>query len=129
MISKTQQIIQLASEGYRQSDIAKKVGVSRQFVSQIFWKHNINRVNRERVGGTTLSSENCVYPALRDWWNENNMSYKKFLDLMQMSYHENNINSMKYLFMGNRNIRKSIIDKLITVTGFTYEKLFSRDGD
>jgi hypothetical protein len=57
------------------------------------------------------------------------MSYKKFFDLMQMTYHPNNIKSMKYLFMGNRDIRKSIIDKLITVTGFTYEKLFSRGGD
>lgn len=126
MISKTQQIIQLASEGYRQSDIAKKVGVSRQFVSQIYWKHNISR---ERESRTTLSSENCVYPALRDWWNENNMSYKKFFDLMQMNYHGNNIKSMEYFFIGNRDIRKSFIDKLITVTGFPYEQLFYRDGD
>ena len=126
MISKTQQIIQLASEGCRQSDIAKKVGVSRQFVSHICWKHNISI---ERTSITTFSSENCVYPALRDWWNENNMSYKKFFDLMQMSYHGENLKSMKSFFMGNRDIRKSFIDKLISVTGFSYEQLFYRDGD
>ena len=126
MISKTQQIIQLASECYSQADIAKKVGVSKQFVSQIFWKHNISR---ERASRKILSSENCVYPALRDWWNENNMSYKKFFDLMQMYYHGNNIKSMEYFFMGNKDIRKSFIDKLIAVTGLTYEQLFSRDGD
>ena len=123
-MSKKEQIIQLEQECYSYSEIARIAGVSRQYVSQVFCKCGLDFPDFRK-----LSDKECIYAGLRKWWNENRMTYPKFIEAMGMCYHDANLYRLKRYFTGESNPRKDYIDKLIAVTGLTYEQLFYGDGD
>lgn len=122
-MSKKEQIINLASEYNTYSEIARKVGVSRQYVSQILSSSYIKLQDFRK-----LTEDECVYPALRNWWNENRMTIPKFMEAMGLIYHDTNTARMRGYFSGQRSPRKDYIDHLLSVTRFTYEQLFNKDG-
>jgi transcriptional regulator with XRE-family HTH domain len=123
-MTKKEQIISLAEQCHTYSEIARITGVSRQYVSQV-----IVRIGKPLTDFRKLSEKDCVYDGIRNWWNSNRMSYHKFFDLMGMRYHQTNITRLQRYFSGEFQPRKDYIDRLISVTGLSYEQLFSREGD
>ena len=113
-------ILRLSDEGYTYSEIARLVGVTRQYVNQVLGPKGMGLSDFRR-----LSGDMCIYPAFRKWWNENRMTYHKFFALMGLLYHQNNINRLLRYMSGEGDLRKSYIDKMIAVTGIPYERLFS----
>ncbi len=122
-MSRKEQIIQLANEGYNYTEIGNIVGVTRQYVTQVFREYGLKLPDFRR-----LTEEQCVYPNLRNWWNDNRMNYHRFFELMEISYHNANIERMHDYFKGTLNPRKDYIDRLIKATGMPYKTLFYKEA-
>lgn len=123
-MTKREQIVHMASQCCSYREIAEAVGVTRQYVYQI-----VRRCGLELCDFRKLSEHECVYPGLRNWWNQNRMTYLKFFDVTGLRYHDTNIRRLERYFSGESHPRKDYIDKLIAVTGLTYEQLFYEGGD
>lgn len=123
-MTKKDQIISLAEECHTYSEIARIVGVSRQYVSQVLCLTGTPLTDFRK-----LSEKDCIYDGVRNWWNRNRMSYHKFFDLMGMRYHQTNIIRLQRYFSGEFHPRKDYIDRLIAVSGLSYDQLFSIGGD
>jgi transcriptional regulator with XRE-family HTH domain len=121
-MSKKEEILNLTDEGYNFSEIAKKCGVTRQYVSLVLCGTELSDFRR-------LDETKCVFPKFVEWWNRNRMTYPKFFARMGMSYHTTNVDRLKKYMYGKRNPTKGYIDKLISATGLTYEEIFYREGD
>lgn len=117
-------IIGLSGEGYNYSEIARMVGVTRQYVNQVLGNKGMGIADFRR-----LSEDQCIYPVFRKWWNEKRMTYHKFFELMGLIYHQNNIIRLQRYMSGEGDPRKEYIDKMIAATGIPYERLFSRECD
>lgn len=102
--------------GVKLRDIADKYGVSYQAVSQAVCKH----------GGyfRPYTEKQCVYPNLRKWLNEKKITRKEFLWEMGESCAGRNVQRITGYFAGKHNPSKRIIDKMLKVTGLTYEEMF-----
>jgi hypothetical protein len=122
-LSRKAQIIQLANEGYNYTEIANIVGVTRQYVTQVFRQCGLQLPDFRR-----LTDEQCVYPNFRNWWNDNRMTYHKFFELAGILYHETNIARLNLYLSGKGNPRMAYIDKMIAATGIPYETLFNKEG-
>ena len=114
--SKRKQMQMLRDQGLRYKDIAEKFGCSKQYVAQVCGKHD--PAHFLPIG------DECIYPNLRKWMNENKVSRKEFLRRMGLTPHSTNYERFNSYITGNCHARKPYIDKMLEVTGFTYEELF-----
>lgn len=93
------------------SKIAETFGVSTQRMQQIL----------PRVKTRKKLSEKFVYPNICHYMLENEFSIKKFSDLCGVCNA-----SMSQILCGS-NVSKKTIDKILEVTGMTYEMAFYRE--
>ena len=106
----------LREQGITCQEIADMFGVSRQRVHQVCGKTH--------PGYFRPIGDECIYPNLRKWMNENKVSRKEFLQRMGLSpYSENQAQFGRYV-RGECQPKKPYIDKMLAVTGLTYETLF-----
>ena len=101
---------------YRQ--IAEKHGVSFQYVSIVCSKYSSKHFQYVPETG-------CIYPNLRRWVNENKVSKFEMLRRMGETVGAENSTRLRRLMKGEYLPRKDCIDKLLKVTGMSYEMLFS----
>lgn len=108
--------------GMTHQQIADKHGVSRQYVSQVCARYCAYRFYVYKESG-------CIYPNLRRWLNENRCSRAELT--RRMGYSSDPVNQMRVgeCLRGKINIRKDLIDKLLSITGMTYETLFSMEAN
>lgn len=112
----------LRDEGYNYEKIADASGVSRQRVFQL-------------IGGTRhktpkpLTETECVYPNLRKYLNENKISRmsltrQMYGEVTSRQYNRLNkfLNGTTYVY-----INKHMLDRILSVTGLTYEQLFANN--
>jgi hypothetical protein len=118
----SEQVRQYAGQGYTHTQIADAVGTSRQYVHQLLGTYGPNHFKR-------MTEKQIVYPNLRKWFNDNQMTYAEVIRRMGLQYHTKTVNRLKGWFTGRNHPDKKHIDILLTVTGLTYEQLFNRDGD
>jgi transcriptional regulator with XRE-family HTH domain len=111
------QILEDRDTGLRYADIARKHGVSRQYVSAICGRYNPSRFR-------FITETGCAYPNLRQWMNENKVSLFELLRRMGFEVHSANSERLRSYMTGRAEPRKPYIDKLIAVTGMPYEMLF-----
>lgn len=116
---KTLQIVADRKNGIPVRDIAKKYGCSENYVyhccsGELEWYFR------------PMTEKNCVYPNLRHWFNQNEVSKARFLKLLGLSYHTNNIHRLSDVLTGVSYPRKDYIDNMLNVTGMTYEEMFFR---
>ena len=121
-MTKKGKILDLRKEGLKYKEIADQVGCSVQYVAQICSKGN--------PGHFRFVGDDCVYPNLRKWMNENKVSRKEFLRRMGLTTHPSNYERFCWYVKGKSFPRKDYIDKMLSVTGLTYETMFgvSQDG-
>lgn len=115
-MSKKEQILALRKQGLKHKEIAERLGISEQYSSQVCGAVY-------PMYATPVGSE-CVYPNLREWMNENRVSRKEFLQRMGLTVHQNNYDRLNSYMTGKYYPRKPYIDKMLEVTGMTYETLF-----
>lgn len=99
-------------------DIAEKHGISSQYVGRICGKYNPNKFRY-------ITEVGCVYPNWRAWMNRNKVSGFELLRRMEVETSTNNSVRLHSYMRGERSPRKQYIDKLLDVTGMSYECLFS----
>ena len=106
--------------GMRYAEIARKYGVSYQRVAQVCASRGVGHFK-------VYTAAECVYPNLRKWLNENQISRYEFIRRLGLNQHSANHARISEHFRGRTYPRKETIDKFIAVTGLTYEQLFAKE--
>ena len=117
MANKTQ-IIADRESGITCQQVAEKHGITKQYVSQITGKCRMS-------GHKAITESQCVYPNLRKWMNEHNVSNSELLCRMYLSPVAGNISKIGRIMDGETMPKKDWIDAMIEATGMSYERLFS----
>ena len=107
-------------KGMTYAEIAKKYGVSRQAVQFACCKSDDSKFR-----GWT--EERCIYPNLRKWLNDNRVSLFEFIRRMDLVPCYKTSGRFGCYFKGRCYPRKDVIDKMLEVTGLTYEQLWEVD--
>lgn len=110
------------ARGLSRRETAEKYGVSTQMVHQACGKHGPGHFRK-------ITENGCVYPNLRNWMNENKVSYMELLRRMGIFPVTQNLNTHKLWLSGRADPRKETIDKMIAITGIPYEKLFTKESN
>ena len=121
-MTRTELYRELRAQGMTYRAIAKECGVSYQAVAQVCAKRKDTRFRK-------ISQKTCVYPALREWMNNNLVSRAELYRMM----HDGHpcIGRAPYVInerlSGKTLWRIDEIDRLLDITGMTYEELFGRE--
>lgn len=107
-------------KGMTYREIAKKHGVSYQAVAASVGRYAPHQFR-------PFTGKGCVYPNLRKWLNDNEVSRAELLRRMGMVPGGKPIATLSSYLKGECYPRKEYIDDLLRVTGLTYEKLFTRE--
>lgn len=102
--------------------IADKHGVSYQAVSSVVRQCGPRPFK-------TITEKQCVYPLWRYWMNKMKVGRVELLDRMNMVPGGQNIANLTNYMRGANYPNKQYIDRLLKVTGLTYEELFWREED
>lgn len=112
--------LQLEAQGYNRKQIAEAVGVTRQRVYQILG-------TAEKGFFKPITEQGCIYPNWRKWMNDNKVSVPAFSRLMGMDSASRDYGLIKRWMRGDNFPLKFNIDKIIEITGLSYEELFSKE--
>lgn len=121
-MSVREQAIELRERGLTHTQIAEITGVSRQRICQITGKYDANYFK-------AYTESQVVYPNLRKWLNDNRVSRAEFIRRMGNLDHSTASARLSSYFRGKRFPQKATIDRMLEVTGLTYEELFHREVD
>ena len=121
VLSKRKQMQMLREQGLKHREIAEKFGCSRQYVAMVCGK--CDPAYFSPIG------DDCIYPNLRKWMNENKVSRKEFIRRMGLAEFGGNHERFSKCLRGESHPRKPYIDKMLEVTGLTYETLFYTEVD
>ena len=117
-IERKNKMIELYKEGLTYQEIGEKFNVSRQRVYQMIGGHI-------RDYFKPITSEECIYPNLRKWMNDNRVNRPELCRRLYGHTHPNLSLMVNHFLKGSiRQLSKITIDKYINVTGLTYEELF-----
>lgn len=105
------------AKGMTYKAIAGKHGVSKQAVADALGKSDEAKFR-------AWTEDRCIYPNLRNWLNENKVSMREFIRRAGLIPYGNNMSQYSAYFRGKQYPQKATIDKILKVTGLTYEKLW-----
>ena len=110
----------LLKNGMTYAEIGCRFGISRQRVSQLIGKGNKNYFR-------AIKCDRCVYVGVRKWLTDNKISV---MELTRRLYggngSEGNYRRVKDRLNGSAELTKTYIDKILKITGLTYEEAFKR---
>lgn len=115
---RNEKIREMRLSGMTYRDIAEKYGISVQRVQQIAGSVSYFR---------PVSEKDCIYKGIRDWLNENRYSRTYLVRLMYEDTHAMLQEKVSRVLKGS-NCTKKMIDKILDVTGLTYEVAFKVEG-
>ena len=111
--------------GMTMREIATKHGLSHQRVHQIIGGKTKNVKNWFKE----ITPEMCIYPNLRNWMNDNRITRAELCRRI-WGYTQTNLHMRVSAYLtGETAPHKNTIDKLIEVTGLSYEELFTTDDE
>lgn len=99
-------------EGKTFEEIGEHFGVSRQHIQQTLFFCKGPR-------GLDRSVKSCVYPNIARWMMENRIGISKFSERCGM-----NQATLRLVLSVRGNPRKGTIDKILRITGLSYEEAF-----
>ena len=112
-----QRAMELREQGLSYRDIARQLDVSFQRVAQIC---GVGDPSYARPVGDT-----CIYKNIREWMNTNKVSRAEFLRRMGMTADAENSCRLGRVLRGESQPRKDYIERMLKVTGLTFEQLFA----
>lgn len=114
---------QLFDSGFTYQEIGAVAGISRQRVHQI-----IGCTDRKRF--RDLTKEQCVFDGLRRYLNENRISIKELTRKMYGDFSGNAYQNLKAALKSNKSyLTMPKINRILSVTGLTYEEVFLSQED
>lgn len=108
--------------GMKYKDIAAKHGVCYQTVAQAC-------ASFCRARFTEHKPESVVYPNLRRWMNDNKITKAEFVRRMGKVPRSETLAPLSDWLRGDYYPSKKNIDKMLAVTGLTYEELFATEEE
>ncbi len=116
------QMEKMLQNGATYSEIAAAFGISRQRAYSIIGGRKENHYKK-------ITAEDCVYPNLRKWLNENRVTRAELCRRLTGSTHPKPYTKVLNFCRGNTSrATKQEIDKYLRVTGLTYEELFATEA-
>ena len=109
----------LRDQGFTYQQIADHIGVSRQRVAQI--------CGRQSDPQFRVISESCIYKNIRWWMNLHKVSRNEFVRRMGLTADAENSLRLSRVLRGEDMPRKDYIDRMMDVTGMTYEVMFATE--
>lgn len=106
-------------KGLTYREIAEKYGCSYQNVAQACGKQRTNYFR-------PYKESEVIYPKLRDWLNKNKVSRSEFGRRVGWEWTTRSIPVVSRWFAGTGFPQKETIDRILSVTGLTYEELWER---
>lgn len=122
-IKRTDMYIADRNAGMKYRDIAGKYGVTYQAVAQACASRGSDAQFK------AYAEKEVIYPYLRQWLNENKVSRSEFMRRLGVIPSGNERSYIGRWFRGINDPSKRIIDKMLTVTGLTYEQLFATESE
>lgn len=120
--NRKQFIIDMHNKGVTYEEIGKMLGVSKQRVAQIAPAKIYSRFFRE------ITPKQCVYTGIRNWMNENKITLSELSRRVYGNGTPNNYHqTTRMLRCGGDYTNKWMIDKILSVTGLTYEEAFKKE--
>lgn len=116
-MSKKQHAIALRESGCTYEEIGKALGCSKQYIAQLIGNRNPHQFQY-------IKKEGCAYPRLAEWMNKNEVSRSEFVRRMGLLSLSENILRFSRILRGETDLKKTDIDRMLKVTGMTYEELF-----
>lgn len=107
----------LAEKGLNYREIGEQLGISRQYVAQCLGKAGAGYFRG-------LKKDECIYEGLRLWMTRNHVSRNELMRKMGLCPCTGNSTRIRELLSGKTELKKHHIDKLIGITGMSYEALF-----
>lgn len=104
----------MRNDGYTLQEIADKFGVSKQWVAQLI-----------PTGGYKMNPETLdkmVYPNIANWMRKNHYNMRKLVSETGLT-----LQTLRRMLIEGRDPRKYQIDKILKVTGLTYEVAFYKE--
>lgn len=101
-------------DGVTIGEIAKKYGVSYQYIQQLF--PGTGKDNGEKY-------KSYIYPNIVKFLHENSVSLKELAERCNLSYV-----GLQAFLNGKRGGSKKTIDKILKATGMTYEEAFAEEA-
>lgn len=120
MYERSESIKEWRKQGLTYDEIGKKLGVSRQRAFQIA---SVTKTRKVYV-----KPENCVYPKLRTWMMENNVSINGLARLIYGRAYPEETTRISNALKG-KNCTKKTIDNILRATNLTYEYAFNEGGE
>ena len=117
--AKTRLYMEAREAGMTYREIAEKYGVSHQCVAQSCAQ-----------GGSRFrahTESDVVFPILRRWLNQNKVSRAEFVRRMGKIPNSGEITKLSKWLKGECAPSKMQIDRMLAVTGLTYEQFFFRE--
>ena len=108
------------NKGMTHQQIADKFGVSRQTVAQACARYSPNRFR-------PYTEKEVVYPNLRKWLNDNKVCRSEFCRRLGIVGFGTAYPNLGGWFSGVRYPNKTNIDKILSITGLTYEELWQTE--
>lgn len=115
-----QEKLALREQGMTYRQIADHFGISYQAVAQALAEYNPKHFKR-------VSESGCIYPNLRKWLNDNKVGKSELVRRCGYANVYRNKNRFDYYLTGRNEPPKRVIDKILMVTGLTYEQAFSAE--
>lgn len=103
--------------GLTYQQIGDKYGVTAQAVANV-----CSKTDGDQFRGWT--KRQCIYPNLRRWLNENRVNMAEFLRRLDLIPTNGMQDRYRSYFRGMTYPKKQQIDRMLAVTGLTYEKLW-----
>lgn len=115
-VNRIERMQALHNEGKSYAEIGKEFGISKQRVARVI-RDNTNRM------GHIVTSKQCVYEGIRHYLNISNMCVTDLTKLMFGDSWRNHLGTVSHALKGV-NCSKQTIDKILEVTGMSYEDAF-----
>ena len=117
-----QQMIDMKNSGKTYQDIADEFGVSRQRVFQMIGSGDPKFFRY-------ISTKGCIYKGVRKYMNDNKISMAELVRKLYGNYVPRNFYSVRNKLSGVTDITKKHIDKILEITGLTYEEAFELESE
>ena len=108
-------------EGATYQEIADKYGITKQRVEGIL------KMREPSKKHSNNKYEKCIYKGLREWLQQNNYKLNDLQNLISKNKQKQAGNSLRMKLCGKREFRLSEINKIINLTGMTFEELFMQE--
>lgn len=113
--------IEARESGMTYKEIAEKYGVSYQCVGDVCRKYGVNFKRH--------TAEDVPFPILRKWLNDNKVTRSDFARMMGMKPRNTTCDRISDWISGAHDPSKRVIDRMLAVTGLTYEEFFAREDN